>query len=501
MKSRLVPVVFLSIQKRHYDRILARSKRFELRKNAFPSIARLAVAYVPDEQAILGVLRLGSRFTSTTEKLWETVRDGGIAREDFARYFGNRVRGSAAEILSVEELGSPIRLSRLKELRPGFQPPLGITRLPHSSAILREVALHSSLVRAELASDSNTKLSSWDDVGFRPLNSSEVDEFERLSTEVIGENYNQIDESFASAIVEADREGFDARGHLTKGKKIRVILIRGRKAGFVVTTQKLGGSIKFGPFILLPEFRRQGYGPTVRRKLDDRLRESGVRKTYSTVPDNHYALKYLLKSGYAVEAHLRYQYSPNHGDLVLGRVLSEVAKPPEPPVPARDEISNAEITQNLNPTEFRSYVMSEIGKYFDGITPAFVEQLLNARERFDPLHPEGKGKRIFTIQDNEKHVHGAVVCSVKRGGAVKLSPFLLNAPIHIGEKLLKTAEREMTFAGITRKFYSHIPISDSALISMLECSGYSPEGVLHEPYRPGVHMMVLAKVLSDRRGP
>jgi predicted transcriptional regulator/RimJ/RimL family protein N-acetyltransferase len=487
------PIVFLSIRKRHFERILDGEKKYELRKTPFPSHARAALVYVPEDGALVGVLRLGESSSGPIERLWQHVKAGGIAREDFTRYYSGLKLGSVSRIVSAEVLPKPLRLSRLKEMKDGFQPPQGIVVLPPQSPIVTEVTLQSGLLSSILSSADRASLADWDDIRFRSISDSEIEEFEHLSTEAIGENYDQIDETFARSIVDADREGHDRYGHFTRGKRIRVVLIDGRKAGFIVTTHKLGGSVKYGPFILTSEFRRKGLGPRVRQKLDARLKEQGVRKSYSTIPDDHYALKYLLKCGYTVEAHLREQYSIDHGDLVLGKVLNEIARPPISTLPARTEVVGGEITSGVQSAEFRRYIMANIGHFYDEITLEFCDQLILALERFDPSNPVGKGKRIYVIQDHEGRIHGAVICSVKRGGSVKLAPFLLNTTIALGLRLLHFAEREMTFPGITRKFYTHIPLADAALLGLFSENGYVPEGILHEPYRPGVHMVVMSR--------
>jgi hypothetical protein len=86
-----------------------------------------------------------------------------------------------------------------------------------------------------------------------------------------------------------------------------------------------------------------------------------------------------------------------------------------------------------------------------------------------------------------------LVATPKRGGALKCAPLAcIVDDSSVLSKLLDAATNRAFPGAVFRKLYSHVPLLDGWLIEELKHLGFSAEGVLREPYLPGVDMIVMS---------
>ena len=118
--------LLMSIRPKFAKKIFEGSKTFELRRvrpNVSHGDAILVYVSSPEKQ-IQAMLTVDHVIQKDLSLLWEEVEnDAGISREEFDDYFMGLDQGVAIKIKEVILLSSPLDLSTLRELIPGFKPP------------------------------------------------------------------------------------------------------------------------------------------------------------------------------------------------------------------------------------------------------------------------------------------------------------------------------------------------------------------------------------------
>lgn len=490
-------VAILSIQSEFADAIYSKRKTYELRKSSFASEVVYVALYERELSAITGGFVVGRVIREGIGNLWSIVGEKATSKERFFDYFENYRSGVAIEIAEPEKFDDPITTEELNNLDSNFFIPASFNLLYVSPPILERLEEVSECLTTSIQSRKPRTLESWSNVEFRTLEDDEIEEFVTLSVQNIGEWYDDIDESFGRNIVESDRLGYDPNGYFTLTKRIHVLLEGGKKVGYTVVTEKRGGSIKFGPTIIHEEYQGHGIAQRMRRGLEDHYSRLGKRKSYSTIPATHFeAFRYLIKSGSSVEAFLRKQYSSYHDEIVVGRLFREGLPAGDWKLESQDAPRDLDLVDEVaSPQQFQEFILKFMNPFYDEIDEKFVENILMAMQRFDPNNLGEKGKKVFSITDGER-IYGTAICTLKRGGAVKIAPFLLNAPYREGELLLEGVEKFFASIDICRKLYTIIPVQDVLSIRLFIGFGYRPEGVLREPYKAGVDAIFLGKGLK-----
>lgn len=108
--------LILSIKPEYAEKILIGFKRFEFRKQIPCKKIHLVFIYSSHpEKMIVGKFRIQSVITGTPEEIWETCGDeGGIEKERFFSYFGDRPIGYGFEIDHVERFDPSIDPREIK---------------------------------------------------------------------------------------------------------------------------------------------------------------------------------------------------------------------------------------------------------------------------------------------------------------------------------------------------------------------------------------------------
>ncbi len=482
-------LIILPIQREFAEAILEGRKRFEFRKVVGEHDPSVVMLYVREDDVIVGLFATGRVVRGTPSEVWHATNGEGTTRERFEAYFEGQTKAIALGVRRFERLRPPITGEELRK-EGQILPPNFIVVYP--TAGVAELARERGIVLQDLQRARRTQgLDSFTRLELVDFQSSETDWFVRAVTEEIGKWYDDIDISFARSIIDSHHAERDPHGLLTRRKTIHTFATGGKRIGFSVATEKLGGSVKFGPTIISPECQAHGYAPLARRALEDAYRERGFRKAYSTIPDTHNeALKYLLKAGYRVEAHLRAQYSVEHGEFVVGRRLQRrvAVTIPDPLIMHISE--EVVVTMDPPPVEsVEAFCRSYMSTYYDGLDSKFVESLIRQKPAVQPAEKP----KISIFITSADRVVGCCVLIPKRGGAVKMSPLVCVQDAKVMGTLLDSAEGYAGHTYAPRKLYSLVPVAQRMLVAQMVQRGFELEGILIEPYKPSVDMLVLAK--------
>ncbi len=494
-------VILLPVRSEFASRIYSGEKRYELRKVGLPKKLRYVVVLEGETRQITGGYVVGTVHRAPISVLWHRVGERTITRERFEGYFEGYKEGLALEIRRAERLPIPIDVANLTDVDNDFSVPPQFSFVYLPPLVLEFLRGRLGTLAEVMTRSTGERIDAWIGPEFRELDEDEADDFRALALQYVGKWYDEIDRSFPDRILETHRRGHDRFGYFTLTKKVYTVLHEGEVAGYTVVTWKRGGSVKFGPTLLKLEFQNLGLGPRIRRVLDDHLAAKGARKSYSTIPDTHLiAVRYLIKSGHRIEGHLRQHYTPEHDDLVFGRILKPQAPSKHPKPPTRRTGADLLILDEVGELDsFTDFLMKAMPAWYDGIDETFAKSVVTAQTRFDEGDLSEKGKKVFIGLDGSDIVV-ALICSIKRGGAVKLSPLVSIVEVEAARLVLEAAEKYFVSLNRVRKLYSLVPLTDVDLASLFRDRGYQAEGILREPYRPGIDMIVYGALRDEIAG-
>ena len=483
--------ILLSIKSVHANRILNGTKHFELRKSAPKNTPRLVFLYDTDLAAITGWFLLKSIDIGTPKQIWEKVGVRATPKDSFNKYYANSTRAVALGIEKAYSLKTPISLPEAKKVEPGFTVPQAFAYLKNYPSLLE------ALYRR--AQDGVTAQVSTPKFAISKILPSQHKEFIQQVNRHITGSYNETGKSYAKFLLDSHESGYDPEGVFTKGKTIFSIYWGGELAGYLVTTMKIGGSVKTGPVIIFENYRQQGLGQSLRVLVHDIYKAIGFRKVYATVPANNIAAcQYLIAANYQIEGHLNRHYHDRHDELVLGYLLSESRGVPQPiqrqitPLYKfyRMSKSSSEIALHLKSVFSEVYCEVTNGWVTRQISQALSAGRGNSKELLKP--------RIIFAADGPTGVSATALCVLKRGGSAKISMLTETSHInglvaflsHISKSLsrLRTAK--------VRKLYSHVPVHDTDLMSAYYLAGYSAEGIISTPYNALTDMVIFSKTLE-----
>jgi predicted transcriptional regulator/GNAT superfamily N-acetyltransferase len=487
-------IIILPIQQEFADAILGGRKPFEFRKTVGERDPIFVLLYVRESASILGAFAPGRILRGSPTFVWRLTKGRGTNRERFDTYFENQDHAVALEVRRYERFESPISDLEIEAsgvvLPPNFN-------LVYANKNLESIARERGVILRELQRRMPPLgLDSFSKVAIADFEALDRAPFVKLVTEDIGKWYDDIGVEFAESIIISHEKGLDPHGLLSLRKTVHAFVSSGIRIGYSVATEKRGGSVKFGPTVLHREFQGHGFGLQGRRLLEEVYKKRECRKAYSTIPDSHHeALTYLLKAGYRVEAHLKAHYSRDHGEFVLGRRLGKrgTNKWVDPrPTAVREGVV---ITPDAPPERnLRAFISSHLSLSYDGLDDGFVSELSEARsEAIQEAKPRGT---MFARAGAD--VVGLCVVSGKRGGAVKLAPFAAADDPKLVGLLFEESEDFAHRTFEARKLYTVIPAACGMYREELEKLGFELEGLLTEPYRPGIDMFVYSKFPKGR---
>lgn len=321
----------------------------------------------------------------------------------------------------------------------------------------------------------------------------EAPQFGELLLAELPKYYDEVDESFPRSIVANALAGQDRYGYFTRVKRVFVGWVDGLPQAFTVVSYKRGGSVKVGPTVVMPEWRRQGLGRMFRRTVEQLItRDTRVRKLYLTInASNQGALLFNLGLGYRIEGVLPDHYRNGEQELVLGRIMRPGPLLEERPrrLPPGDFDTVLLLEGSVDIDEFAEYLLPRLAAGFSDLDRSFVDAVVAALEH-DRQGYASKGKRLLTAWRAER-LCGVAVLVPKRGGAMKVSP-LIAEDVAALDVLVEGSVRQALSAS-RRKLYAVIPTVDMGVVDSVGRHGFHVEAQLREAYRAGVDALVLGR--------
>ncbi len=336
------------------------------------------------------------------------------------------------------------------------------------------------------------------------------------TTMSIKDTYAEITNDFARNLVKVDRLGYDPVGYFTIGKEVWLALTKSSNEfiGFEVVTRKRGGCIKIGPTYIDPHMRGKGYAEKMISSLCESYRAMGARKIYVTAPLSNAPTAVLdfQKLHLKMEALLSRHYHTKSSERVCGKFLED-NRSAESSTPSRLELSladnthaNVSIEINNLPTKLplsllSNFIRTNMSHYYDDIDDDFVTAMVNST-KVRPEVYEKKAKILVTIVHSETKLAGIAALTPKRGGSLKVSPLIIDHKV-VCKKVLGDLLDAITLQARRinrRKITIILPAPCIAMIDIILAHGYVSEGILREPYKRSVDMVVLSKFLQEDAG-
>lgn len=310
------------------------------------------------------------------------------------------------------------------------------------------------------------------------LTTNDLESFKTLFEESISPLYPNSTLKTAESIIQKHLLGTDPNGYFTKRKTIwKGILENNELVAFTVISEKRGGSIKFGPTMVSKSCRGKGIGSSFRRLVEEEYSSKEYRKAYSTT--NLYnlpAILYILKIGYKIELHLKSHYSKIDDELVLSKNI--------------DKQKNTTFKYSAQVKNVPDFIVDYMQKYYEEIDEVFFQNIEKTiTEKFDFTEDFFIAKRKHKFQiDNEKQY---AIVTPKRGGCAKISPLILSTNSLKNSEFIQLIIKHYDESSI-HKFYTFIPLDRLDEIEVLKNNGFFIEGIITEPYKNGVDLIMLS---------
>lgn len=213
-----------------------------------------------------------------------------------------------------------------------------------------------------------------------------------------------------------------------------------------------------------------------------------------------------------MEALLSRHYHTKSSERVCGKFLED-SRDVESSTPPRLELSlanntsaNASIEINNLQTELplsllSNFIRTNMSHYYDDIDDDFVRALVHGTEESPKVY-EKKAKILLTIVHDTTKLAGVAALTPKRGGSLKISPLIIDHKVVCKKVLGDLLDMIMLQARrmSRRKITIILPVSCIAMIDAILAHGYVSEGILREPYKRSVDMVVLSKFLQEDVG-
>ena len=266
MKS-LTSYALLSIHNQHADNIYSGEKKAELRKSFSETVRVIFLYETKPVSAVTGVVFVSAVRKYTVHDAVRRASELGIPVENAKRYFGNRRSGWVIEVASAVKFQSAVSIERLTQLDHYFSPPQAFSYLPRYSALTQELFRRATEV--------------WSgEIRLRRLSKSGQSELRELVLFEVGATYEDIDEDFFAQIATPGR-GVEA-AFSTRAKHALEVWVGRVRIGYTVLTEKVHGSWKTGPTVLMDEYRGLGLGQAVRVHAVNYCQRRGARAIYCT---------------------------------------------------------------------------------------------------------------------------------------------------------------------------------------------------------------------------
>ena len=332
------------------------------------------------------------------------------------------------------------------------------------------------------------------------------EDFIRSITGAIEKDYDEISIAFAKSLLKIDKKGFDEFGFFTLGKDIWIIFDKSSECllGYEVITRKRGGCIKLGPTYIKPYARGKRYAVKAIDGLSNVYKNMGARKIYVTAPLSHNATAVLDFQYLALnlEAILYNHYSTKSSERISGRFIGqhEDRINISPRVKYGSNKLHSVLVNCLGDNsieDFTEFVVQNMHRDYDDIDNNFVNSILKGVDRGIDSAYEKKGKLLVSAF-SEASLEGVAIITLKRGGVMKVIPFLLKDDYVSYEnvKRILSVIENCAEKYNRRKITFFISARDVNITNILSSNQYMCEGVIREPYKKGIDMVILSKFLT-----
>lgn len=486
--SRFGTDVIMSIRPEHARRIYSGKKKFELRKITPKSVPRRIFLYETNGNSFIsGFLVIDGVVSGTPSELWREIGKRATPKIRFDRYFESRSLGYGFKVAFAIKFEPPISEEQIRKLVPSFQVPqnfLYLDRLPALAAMLTQraflAALRVSMGRLSLA----------------PLAKANTKFFVDLVEKNVPPSYAGTEAVYAEEILSDVASGGQLNGIFTSRKRVIQIQSDGALAGFSVLTEKVGGSVKTGPTVLLKKFRGKGLGVALRNQIHDLARALGFRKVYCTAPlDRQDVLGYLLAAGYRIEAHLKTRYHKGHDELVLSWVADSCVGQPHHYVRELHSLSSIQRLRTVDP-DVGSLLQSQCSLTMEGLGPAWGMRQIKAAAAQAKGRAKDNRPRVVFVGRGLGPIN-AILCAPKRGGSVKLVLASRTGHTRSNRELIRYAASALYKDPSVRNLYANVPVQDQDLYDALTAEGFQAEGLLRRPYGCDCDYVVMASEKSN----
>ncbi len=465
--------ILLSIHKEHADRIFSGTKQYELRK-ALPKAFDRVFLVETGGGGVVGCFDNGGVESGRLDDLWSRVGPRAATEERFRRYFAKSTVGFAIRVEKPIRFAPAIRIETLREIRR-FVVPQTFIVVDQRSAL--ELLLEGQR-EAELRRTPSLQLEK-----IRPENE---DLYGELVTLEVGRNYDDITRNFANQALATQERGYDPLAFLTRSKEVLEIRDERKSlVGFTTLTYKVGGAVKTGPTILLAGYRGRGFGAVARATIEAYAQCHDARQLYCTCPDNAWSvIRYLLRAGFRVRAHLKAHYSEDHGEFALGKDLSSVPN---------KKTERQAVSQRFR--NIRSFLKAHISREIVPISEEDARRISEPEAKKLSSAGYEKKPREILVRRKKQYISAVTILIPKRGGAVKSVILAEAKSASLLDKLVVEAE-SLAAGQKKRKIYYVHRGDDLRFIAALRRAGYSIEGLLTSPYVPGIDHLIASKWLG-----
>jgi predicted transcriptional regulator len=483
------PILLIAIRSEYLNWIIDGLKEFEIRKYRPKLDPPFMVAFYDTEiKALRGLARTDKVICGDVYDIERILKNSFMFKENSNRYPFLVGRTCVFHICDPIQIIPPIDLKTMKQLDPNITVQPTFTYIRKNSEMAKKLHL---FYRSDLEKP-------IEEVGIRPLSEKNEKRFEDCAYGYVHREYGEIDYSFSRRIKRVSKLEIDPEGYFTKKKEIFEILADQKLAGFIVATEKYGGSVKLGPAIVFPEFRRKGLISIVHTILEYLLVKKECHKLYVTFPSYRTDLKSLfIKGGFHIEAQMREHYIPSQDEIVMAKKLKMENNQKYLAEINRPDISITRVCILKDFDEEFTRLMKKVfpNLYFD-IDNKWISILINTC-RSDEIDYSTKSKLILGGYTKDDELVGILITVPKRGGSVKMTPVINSRNPSVIYFLTKSAEKHYEDLE-RRKIYFIVADCDGPTIVGLKSLNYYAEGLLSRPWSTVTDAIVLSKMLNRK---
>lgn len=475
--------VLLSIQSEHAERIYAGKKKAELRKS-FSEHARIVFLYeTAPIAAITGAFLVRQAKKTNVAEAVEIAERNGVPKDRALEYYGDRDKAWVITVSSAVKFGHPIPLRDLRVRDHYFAVPQTFAYLNKYEGLTQDLL---SVLRINIDKE----------LSLRPLADEHRAILSTLIKSEIGQNYEDIDDDFVNQVF--DLETSSKSAFSTRNKQVLEFVWRYELIGFTVITEKVHGSWKTGPSILLPEFRGAGLGQEMRRVIEDYCRSRGARAIYCTCSDSQpLVVSYLLNSGMQLQARLKGHLSRNRDEFVFSKTLLNSKQIASKGTKISAGIQSIKIARAFSSDERTAriikFFLRNMQKWYFEPHNGLGKSILDSLKSFETgMHSYSiKSRAIYGAFDRNDRVCAAALLTPKRSGMVKIN---LVSIIKDQVSIRRLLDKVLHDFSHYRRIYLTVPLREISTIEALGANGFCFEGIMSNPFGNGLDHACFGKI-------